>query len=431
MSFRHASSLLRGPALVLGLLGGLAACASVPDAPEADNPFDPDGTAPGTGYELMATVDADSVVLTWPARDVNVWTVRHSAVTSEFAQMDDISVENVVQIAAGEARLVHGEPVLESVNYYAVRGQGMVPGESIAVDVPVSVGPGEGGRNARTRSVTVEVRTGVADQVELANQEDFSDGVVFDVTPGQTAVLDWTLPEAEAAGEELTVHVRARTSSSIGPAQTVDFVASFDPQLEPVSGQRLVANSLTAVDTLVVLRPVGDGITRLRLTRPSSADTTVVADPTAELAFSIPPDATEAVRWTALFDGELGYTVTRNISLTPALEIGDASIDVVGAGSTTTSRDIRLHVVAPGAGEMIVSEDPGFGDTGWTAVADTLDFTLSEGFGTKTIYAVFRNPFTPDRPTASTGITYLVPPGAAIPAAGRGSGGDPQSGRDR
>lgn len=397
----------------------LVACSEVPEAPTANNPFDPAGDAAGSGYKLSAVVAGDSVSLSWVDLDVVSWVVRHSATSNVFSEMDDISVTSLVTRAGGVASLVHRGLARESVNYYAVRGQGMVAGTPIAVDVPVLFIAAGGRRNVPTRTVEVEVRTGVADQMELADNADFDAAVPFDVTPGVRATLPWTLGTASAAGDTLRVYGRARTASSVGPARVVRFTANFNPALSPVSGQRVTPTGLVTVDTLVVLQATGEGIVDLvvRQIVDEVEIETEIDDPSEPFALAVPTTATSAVVYTADFGGDFGYRVSRTITLTPALQITGASLSVEGGAQTTTERDIRLLVTAIGAAEMIVSEDAGFADATWTAIADTLEFELSEGFGQKTIFAAFRNPFVPDRPTASTGITYLVPP-ARTPSPG-------------
>lgn len=410
----------------------LASCTVAPDEPTISNPFDPSAPVPGSGYELQATVAGDSVTLSWPDRDVVSWIVRHSATTDVFAQMDDISVTNLVTRAGGRASLVHKGMVREAVNYYAVRGQGMVPGVPVALDVPALFQPAGGRRNVAARAVQVQVRTGVADRVELSADAGFTDPVGFDVLPGQLTNLPWTLPTAAAAGDTLRVYGRVRTASTVGPTRQVRFVATFNPTVTPLAGQRLSGTNLVVVDTLVVLQPTGDGIVDLILRRTVGEQEEVIEpeDPNAPFTLSVPVGTVDPVRWVVDFGSDFGYRVSRNINLTPALEITGAALSVVGGAQTTTEREIRLLVTANGAGQMIVSEDPGFADTTWTAMADTLDFVLSEGLGTKTVYAAFRNPFTSDRPTASVGITYLVPP-ARAQGAGAADGATTPTGRPR
>ena len=406
----------------------LAACSDVPDTPTANNPFDPAGDNPGSGYQLSAVVTGDSVTLSWPDRDVLSWVVRHSSTTDDFTQMADISVTNVVSRVGGTATLVHKGMVRESVNYYAVRGAGMVAGVPVALDIPALFSAAGGIRNVATRTVQLEVRTGVAEQVEVANTPDFTGATLFDVVAAQRTLLPWTLGFASAAGETLRVYGRTRTGSSSGPVRQVRFTANFNPALSPVAGQRIAPTGLVVVDTVVVLQATGDGIVDLVLRQ--NGDETVIDDPSAAFELTVPASTSSALQWTADFGGDFGYRVPRTITLTPATQIGVASLSVVGGAQTTTQRSIRLLATAAGAGQVIVSEDAGFTDAAWVAFADTLDFELSEGFGQKTIFAAFRNPFVVDRPVASVAITYVVPPARGSERAVRGAG-DPSVERPR
>lgn len=399
----------------------LVACSDVPEAPTANNPFDPAADQPGAGYGLTAVVAGDSITLSWPDLDVVGWVVRHSATSNDFSQMADISVTNIVNRIGESATLVHKDFQRETVNYYALRGQGMVAGVPIAVDVPVLFEPAGGVRNVSTRAVQLVVQTGVADQVELAGSPDFLGASIVDVVPAQRTTLPWTLPMASAAGETLRVYARSRTATTTGTTRQVRFTASFNPAVNPVSGQRLLPAGLAVVDTVVVLQAAGAGIVDLVLRRTVGETQleTVIDDPSVPFAVEVPASTREALQWTADFGGDFGYRVPRTITLTPALQIGAASLTVVGGAQTTTERSIRLLATATGAGQVIVSEDASFADASWTAFADTLDFELSAGFGQKTVFAAFRNPFVTDRPTASASITYLVPPPRVAPDAER------------
>ena len=56
---------------------------------------------------------------------------------------------------------------------------------------------------------------------------------------------------------------------------------------------------------------------------------------------------------------------------------------------------VELVNEAGGAAEMLLSEDPDFGDATWSAFADTVVFDLSAGAGEKTIFGRYRNAWDP------------------------------------
>ncbi len=102
--------------------------------------------------------------------------------------------------------------------------------------------------------------------------------------------------------------------------------------------------------------------------------------------------------------------VERNLLFTPAVTVSAATLQVVGGIETTADPQIQLVSVADGAGEMVISEDPAFSGTTWTAFADTTTFTLSPGAGEKTIFARYRNAFDPVGSSALVRIVLLGGP---------------------
>jgi hypothetical protein len=77
-----------------------------------------------------------------------------------------------------------------------------------------------------------------------------------------------------------------------------------------------------------------------------------------------------------------------------ALSPGKASggkITINGGASCTASRSVTLTIEAGSNTEMRISEDPLFGGVAFEAVASSKPFTLSAGFGTKTVYIQFKN----------------------------------------
>ncbi|MFA5820255.1 MAG: hypothetical protein WC854_13390, partial [Bacteroidales bacterium] len=67
------------------------------------------------------------------------------------------------------------------------------------------------------------------------------------------------------------------------------------------------------------------------------------------------------------------------------------SAATVSAGAETTSQIISLSLSATNAAQVAISEDPGFAGASWETYAPTKSFTLSGGFGVKTVYIKFRS----------------------------------------
>lgn len=70
----------------------------------------------------------------------------------------------------------------------------------------------------------------------------------------------------------------------------------------------------------------------------------------------------------------------------------NTSISISGGTAQTTSRNVTLTLAATNATLMMVSNDANFSDvTTWENYATSKSWTLSEGNGTKTVYAKFRS----------------------------------------
>ena len=417
--------------LTVGLLLALAACTTKPDAPRRDNPFDPAGEDPGSGYGLSATVQGDSVLLTWSdLPEVVAYTVFHSASSPAFEDMVAATGLSAVSRTGVVATAVHRDFAPEATNYYRVQGTTSVPLQAsvaVAVDVPALLSPASGSASTSTRFVRLRALTGTADRLEVSNAADFSASTIVTVTPGVPTEFDWTLPPVDTPGTLVWIHHRPLSGTGTGSADSLALTARFSPSLTPVRGQRFSATAAAnvAVDTLVVFQPTGLGIVGLRVVDPDSV-VTVVTDPLAPVQLALAPTATGPATWTAVFTGDFGYEVSQGVTLTPATEITDVSIEVAGGVTTTTDPQIELVVHADGAGEMILSELPDFADTSWQAFADTVTFTLSSGVGDKTVFAAFRNPFVSERPTSRADITLLAPPPGALRANSDGAGRPPR-----
>jgi hypothetical protein len=354
--------------------------------------------------------------------DVASFGVFHSTTSSDFDQMVAATGLSEPVRGGGLASIVHRDFSAESVNYYRVQGTTSKPllvSDPVAIDVPATVSPVGGKLTTSTRFVELQVRTGVADLVEISNDIGFETSTTFSVVPGGTTLLFWTLPTIEANSQKLTVHHRAIHSGNVGPAGSIEFTARFAPTVQPISGQRFssLVTATVVVETDVVFQGAGAGLLTVSLVDPDSV-ITVLEHPLAPFTIEVPAGSTEPRTWQAVLGGDFGVQVTQNLVLTPAVDIGEASVSVL-EGETTTSEDVTLIVEVDGAGEAIFSEAVDFAGAGWQAYADTVAFTLSPGAGQKSIYAAFRNPFTSTVPTARVDITVLEPPAAISVDAGR------------
>jgi len=69
------------------------------------------------------------------------------------------------------------------------------------------------------------------------------------------------------------------------------------------------------------------------------------------------------------------------------------SVVIAGGAVQTATRNINLRLWAVGATQMQVSNDPFTGDEQWIPFADSLQWQLATGTGTKTVYIKVRNDF--------------------------------------
>ncbi|MEM4298300.1 MAG: fibronectin type III domain-containing protein, partial [Nitrososphaerota archaeon] len=67
------------------------------------------------------------------------------------------------------------------------------------------------------------------------------------------------------------------------------------------------------------------------------------------------------------------------------------SVVVAGGAATTPTRNVSLRISATGATEMKVSNTPFTGAEPWIPFADSIQWQLSTGAGTKTVYVKVRN----------------------------------------
>lgn len=82
------------------------------------------------------------------------------------------------------------------------------------------------------------------------------------------------------------------------------------------------------------------------------------------------------------------------VEMTALTEVGENLKPVsINAGAETTSRrDVKITLRAQNVQLIGVSEDPTFAGSSFVAYAPTVDWTLSPGSGTKTVYIRFRSP---------------------------------------
>ena len=423
----------------------VAGCSRDVDPPVYDNPFDPAGAQPGTGWNLSATVAGDSVVLTWrnilpnttvlnPDGTLSTYKLLHS--TDEPVPTDPATdVRYATPSANQPIRATHFGFDPQRANYYRVVGEGVVIEGStvVAVDqsgTPVSVIPVGGAATANSRSIDLLVRGTVSDAVQFAFTEAFEDVQTFAIEPGVRTRVTVQLPTFPSDGAQQEIFYRGTTGGVPGATGSISIRASFNPSVRPLSGIRLSRERSrnVAVDSTVVVEVVGDGITGLEVynfapNNPAQRDTNLVAAPDPVGPVTLPLDvprggAEGAGAWNWLFvvDSELGYSKNVTFTLEPAGAIRGAEIEVL-EGPVVRGGRVTLVATADQAGSMLISEEVPPLSATWQAFADTFAFDLSSGDGEKTIYAYFANDFSDELSVAVTRTTRVdtLPPLPRLP----------------
>jgi hypothetical protein len=429
--------------VVLLGLAVLGACTRTPDEPGFDNPFDPAGTNPGAGYGLVVVSRGDSIVMTWDnLPGVVGYSVYWSSDSPDFEGMELVS-ENV-SIVEGSLLIEfsHREFLAEKTNWYRIQGRtwvdrfpddpdpdkvNILESDPVAVDITVMVQPSDGRTTTPTRTIDLIVLTGVADSVELSEERSFEPPKVrvVGVTPGQSSIIPWDLPEVSENLTDLWVHFRAKTASSTGAADSFAIQARFNPQMSVQRGLRASPGGQFMVDTLQVfgidsLEGIEDLEQVARYRRDENDSLVFVEDIT-------PPSWTDpvVVHWDAateeLVDGQVKATLRSDFGFSsdavielrvpdpPA--VGEPAIEIV-EGAFPTTRDIHVVSTASDAGYILLSEKPDFAGATWVTWADTVSYELADTLGARFLFAAFSNPVLIETVVTSTPVTLVSPPSA-------------------
>lgn len=399
--FLASSTALRHGVLLLAALAALSSCATRPDAPGFDNPYDPHGTGPDP-YDLMATVQGDSVRLSWTDNsDILEWAVFRSttSATEAFSLVDPITIQRAPGANVAFAGDHDFAPAV--TNWYRLQGtlasgelRSIGLGDAAAVTPAPLVRLAAGGDVTETRYLSLELRSDLGESVELSNTADFASVVSVSTEPGVIETVSFTLPTVSSVPATAYVHARSIVGGSTGVADSTAIQLRFTPILSILSGSRLGPSGESVVDTNLVLGVAGGGVIRARVAdTPAALDAAPWDDSPDSIDWNVPAAMTAADTVYAQVEGDLGVTVDRTLPYAPAATVGAATLGVVDDLESTLDPQIRLVSTAEGAAQMMLSEDPGFSGASWVAFADTTDFLLSPAVGEKTVFARYRNAF--------------------------------------
>ena len=133
---------------------------------------------------------------------------------------------------------------------------------------------------------------------------------------------------------------------------------------------------------------------------PSNSKLELNGEVTVTLSYTDAQDATDTGTDTAVLSGP---SVAGRTIIKPKY----AQILINNDAFTTTEREVVLSLDADDVVEMLVSEDSTFSGLTWQAFTDRIPFTLSDGFGTKTLYARFANTSGNLSEVVSASIEYI------------------------
>ncbi|RKZ15850.1 hypothetical protein DRQ53_07865 [bacterium] len=421
--------------LLLMILAGFGACSKTPDEPAFDNPFDPHGTNPGGGYGILAEARGSAVYLSWDNLvGATGYSVLWSSDSPDSADMIVVSpADSLIPPSAGlRVEFEHEGFVAEKTNWYRVVGRTevlvdgdvlrtpMIASVAVGVDINLLVEAADGRTTTPTRLIEIDMLTGIADSVEIANSASFASSTVFDVMPGQTERVSWTLPTVAENRTDLWVHFRTRMQQSVGTADSFAIQALFTPNLVVERGVRIGVSGSFMVDTLQVFNilPV-DGQSLVKVERrgyaqpdssqfiedvtPATVDDPVMVfwDPQSEVARDGAVIAT--------LQSDFGFSAVDSVELGVPGAVGEPMLEIVG-GAFTTTREIEVVNTAENAGYVLLSESPDFSGGSWVTFADTLAFQLEDVLGARFLYAAYSNPILAETVVTSTPVTLVSPP---------------------
>lgn len=399
-------------ALALLALAGLSGCESAPVPPAWDNPFDPTGPDDGDPLHLNVLAVGSTINLTWDqpqGRGIAEYAISH-------AVHPDSTWTSVTRVAhtTGVNNFYPYENATPTQSHWfrvqAMDEDGNAQLADYATAVGSLLGPlviiNQEGSTVASRLLTVKVVVTRGTSLRVSLGPTFTPETTYPAAAaGDTAVLSLDAG-AYAQGDTVKVRVRSIDGVYTSLATVASAKVDFSPDFRLAGGGTIVASRT------VTLSIPAAGVDQMRFATSeaglAAASWTPGAATHTELLLSA--DETAQQIW-GEFAGDFGFNVTSHISVTPDLLTGAAFRLELPANHQTTTTDIR-GILTGKATQVRWSESPDLAAAPWQAHADTLDITLSDGAGTKTIYLQMRNDWGPS-PLLSDYAT-LVTTGAGL-----------------
>lgn len=399
-------------ALTLLALAGLSGCESAPVPPAWDNPFDPTGPDDGDPLHLNVLAVGGTINLTWDqpqGRGIAEYAISHavhpdSAWTAVTRVAHSTGVNNFYPYENATPTQSHWfrvQAMDEDGNAQLVdyaTAQGTLLGPRVIIN--------QGGSTVASRLLTVKVIVSRGTSLRVALGPTFSPEVTFPAAAaGDTAVLSLDAG-ALAQGDTVKVRVRSVDGAYTSVATITEAKVDFSPDFALAGGGTVVGSSTV---TLAILAA---GVTQMRFASSEAGLAAASWTPGADTHTELLLDAADvrAQQIWGEFAGDFGFNSVSHLTVTPDLLTGATFRLELGATHQTATRDIR-GILTGKAVLVRWSESPDLAAAPWQAHADTLDITLSNVAGSKTIYLQMRNDWR-DSPFLSDYVTF-VPPAAA------------------
>lgn len=415
---------LLGIGLFASVVVILVGCGGKPDAPEYNNPFDPNVPGSDDPFALRAvyTAAGHSVTLFWnqlQGYDIVEYDITHGTdPDGTFAFVATVEATDAAQTIFSFA-----DPVPNATNYFVVQARNADGAITLHSDLTAAEAPtppfltvGDGSGDASSRHTTLAILTSMGDQMRIADNPEFTDAVTLPAIPDSTVEVDWDLGSATANGEDKDVYLIVDTMGVASDTARVTVTVDFDPAFSAVGDAQTVA---TAVIDLAIDAP---GALQMRFAAEEAdlpaqpwlpADTVYTG---YQLADTINPQTIYGE-----FDGDFGFSVTSDYVAVPD-DLSSASFQldlpadrIVSTSTLTALNDAVAH-------SMRFAEAPDFTGVPWQTYADTAVVTIGTEPGTHVVYGQFRNHWTDSAVlsdyailvTQALEVTILAPADGAV-----------------
>ncbi len=393
--------------MALSLLSG---CDSKPDAPDFNNPFDPNGPYGGDPFELIAALGDTSITLIWnniQGFDLATYEVLHSlSFFGEFFSIGTIEIPD-----QEDANFIYADPDPTTSHYFKIQAydsQGNFTLTSYITPVVATtlarVVIDEGGTQAASRHINIRINVTSGDSLRISQAgHPESETVLPADDTGAPVLLAWDLGAVSSNDTTLTINVAVQNNSSLGDTNKVVLDVNFSPTFALSQGGNRVAE-LYPPFTIK-----SDGVLSMRFADTlENLDDQPWIDGTDTYSDYLLVDTANPQTIHAEFLGDFGFSAFRQFVVSPDI-LTEVSFHLNLTPDHISDTTVVEAISDANATLMRFSESLDFTTIPWVAYSDTSTITLSPGPGEKTIYAQFRNDFA-DSPILTDYVIHLTQP---------------------